>query len=325
MKPPPNLLLPSSTKSDYDSDGDAPILIPINASFNWRFYITINIKTKNTCCARIAEDYQIICIKGDKRGHIWYGVRISTCELATLLTKLISYCYLVTIICTRTASRCFWEPAESLLKQPGVLDTTVGYTGASLNKPPPTYDTVCFGNDYVEAVQVVYDDNIVRYNQLLDYFFEFQKPGIKRQYASVVFVDEGSEDGKDEARKVLAWKEEAMLSKGKRKDNLPYEIVQVEPLTKFYRAESYHQRYWEKQRLRAFVGLLLIAGASGAYDTLFDGAVGDLSFFGWSFDTLCNAAFLVGAGWMLLERLIARDVQELKRGDLMDSFVRGST
>ena len=41
---------------------------------------------------------------------------------------------------------CFWEPAESLLKQPGVLATTVGYTGAPVNKPPPTYDSVCFGN-----------------------------------------------------------------------------------------------------------------------------------------------------------------------------------
>jgi methionine-S-sulfoxide reductase len=202
-----------------------------------------------------------------------------------------------------------------------VLATIVGYTGCPANKPPPTYDTVCFGNDYVEAVQVVYDDDIISYNQLLDYFFEFQKPGIKRQYASIVFVDENSEENRGEAIKATQWKEDAITSKVKRKDNLPYSIVQIEPLTKFYKAEEYHQRYWEKQRLRAFIGILLIAGASGAYDSLFDGAVGNIALFGMHFDTLCNAVFLVGAGWMLLERLLARDVKELKKGDLAASVL----
>ncbi|KAL3771878.1 hypothetical protein ACHAWO_008664 [Cyclotella atomus] len=161
---------------------------------------------------------------------------------------------------------CFWEPAESLLKQPGVLQTTVGYTGAPPTKPPPTYDTVCFGNDYVEGVRVVYDDEIVSYNQLLDYFFELQKPGISRQYASIIFVDADSDDGEEMTRQASKWKEENVATKVKRGDNLPYSIVEIEPLTKFYKAEEYHQRYWEKQRLRAFVGVLLIAGASSAYD-----------------------------------------------------------
>ena len=166
---------------------------------------------------------------------------------------------------------------------------------------------------------MVYDDDIVAYEQLLDYFFEFQKPGIKRQYASVIFVDENEQDGITEASKANQWKEEAVASKVKRKDNLPYEIVQIEPLTKFYKAEEYHQKYWEKQRLRALIGVILIAGASGAYDELFNGTVGNISLFDFSFDTLCNGVFLLGAGWMLLERLIARDVRELKRGDLAAS------
>ena len=220
----------------------------------------------------------------------------------------------------KSQHRCFWEPAESLLRQPGILATTIGYTGCtSPNKPPPSYDTVCFGNDYVEAVKVVYDDDIVPYNQLLDYFFEFQKPGVKRQYASVIFVDENS---KEEAKMANEWKDENIATKVKRKDNLPYEFVQIEPLTRFYKAEEYHQRYWEKQRLRAFIGAILIAGASGAYDGMFDGELENVSFFGLEFDSLCNAVFLVGAGWMLLERLIARDVKELKRGDLAASVVQ---
>lgn len=235
-----------------------------------------------------------------------------------MLTKACSFSSLRTI-----AVRCFWEPAESLLKQPGILATTVGYTGcASEDKSPPTYDTVCFGNDYVEAVQVVYDDTVVPYSRLLDYFFEFQKPGIKRQYASIVFVDEDSEDGKEDAIIASKWKADNIASKIQRKDNLPYSIVQIEPLTKFYEAEEYHQKYWEKQRLRAASGVFLIAGTSGAYDKLFNGAVQNISVFGCEFSTLCNGAFLLGAGWMLLERLIARDVKELKKGDLARSVLR---
>jgi len=126
-----------------------------------------------------------------------------------------------------------------------VIATTVGYTGCpSPNKPPPTYDTVCFGNDYVEAVKVVYDDTIVSYETLLDYFFELQKPGYKRQYASVIFIDKEGEDAEEKARVATDWKENRARFRGRRSDNLPYDIVQIEPLTAFYKAEEYHQRYW---------------------------------------------------------------------------------
>jgi len=212
-----------------------------------------------------------------------------------------------------THKRCFWEPAESLLKQPGVLATTVGYTGAPPNKPPPSYDTVCFGNDYVEAVRVVYDDTILDYTTLLDKFFEVQKPGLSRQYASIVFVTDNNEE-----EEVNKWKTAAIKTKVKRtSDNLPYELVEIEPTSSFYRAEEYHQRYWEKQRLRAGLAVLLVAGASGAYDDFGGGVIGNFELGGLTFDTICNAVFLVGAGWMILERLVVRDVRELKSGDMI--------
>jgi peptide-methionine (S)-S-oxide reductase len=147
---------------------------------------------------------------------------------------------------------CFWEPAESLLKQNGVLATTVGYTGCTNpSKPPPTYDTVCFGNDYVEAVRVVYDDSIISYTQLLNQFFEYQKPGYARQYASVIFVNNNNDNENDEKKMANEWKNNGIQNKLSRsKDNLSIDIVQIEPMSKFYKAESYHQRYWEKQRVR---------------------------------------------------------------------------
>lgn len=208
--------------------------------------------------------------------------------------------------------RCFWEPAESLLKQPGVLTTTVGYTGAPPSKPPPSYDTVCFGNDYVEAVRVVYDDTIINYTTLLDNFMKVQKPGLSRQYASVIFVNDTKEQ--EEATK---WKSTGM----ERKDNLPYEIVEIESISPFYRAETYHQNYWSKQRLRAVLAVILIAGSSNVFDDIGGSAtIGQFELGGWGFDTICNAVFLVGAAWMILERLVVRDVRELKSGDLISQM-----
>ncbi|KAL7493575.1 hypothetical protein ACHAWT_004988 [Skeletonema menzelii] len=227
-----------------------------------------------------------------------------------------SFCFHTSInnVNQHNNNRCFWEPAESLLKHPGVLATTVGYTGAPPNKPPPSYDTVCFGNDYVEAVRVVYDDTILDYTTLLDEFFDAQKPGLSRQYASIVFVDDTKSS---EQQQAMEWKSTNVKTKVKRSDNLPYEIVEIEPLSKFYRAEEYHQRYWEKQRLRAAIAVVLLAGSSGAFDDLGGGAIGQFEVGGFAFDTICNGVFLVGAAWMILERLIARDVRELRSGDLI--------
>ena len=113
-----------------------------------------------------------------------------------------------------------------------------------------------------------------------------------------------------EEKEAEQWKKERL------EDNRSYDIVQIEQASPFYKAEEYHQRYWEKQRLRFVIGAALIAGESGAYDAFFDGALGNMEVFGLSFDSACGALFLVGAAWMILERLVARDVRELKTGDL---------
>lgn len=213
---------------------------------------------------------------------------------------------------------CFWEPAESLLKQPGILGTTVGYTGAPPNKPPPTYDSVCFGKDWVEAVRVAYDDELVSYDQVLDYFFEFQKPGYSRQYASVIFTNDAAEE-----KEANQWKKASAAKQRERDSNLSYDIVEIEQLSPFYKAEEYHQRYWEKQRLRFLIGFALIAGESGAYDSFLAGALGNREqLFGLSFDSIFGAVFLIGAAWTLLERLVARDVKEMKQGDFMAMALR---
>lgn len=237
---------------------------------------------------------------------------------------------------------CFWEPSESLLKKTGVLATSVGYSGAPPNKPPPLYDAVCFGNDWVEAVRVCYDDELVSYVELLDHFHECQKPGYKRQYASVIFVNDD-----DEAMAARSWRKDrggSMRSGGEASSppssssivalssssSSSYDNVGIEPSTAFYRAEEYHQRYWEKFRMRALIGILLFAGESGAYNDVVGRMLGGAASAdgilaswigggGLSLEGACGALFLAGAGWMLLERAIARDVRELRPGDMIAS------
>ena len=90
---------------------------------------------------------------------------------------------------------------------------------------------------------MVYDDTIISYTQLLNQFFEYQKPGYARQYSSVIFVNDNNADTNDEKKMANEWKNNGVQNKLSRsKDNLSIDIVQIEPLSKFYRAESYHQR-----------------------------------------------------------------------------------
>ena len=222
---------------------------------------------------------------------------------------------------------CFWEPSETLARQDGVLATTVGYTGAPPNKPRPLYDNVCFGNDWVEAVRVVYDDEVISYDTLLDDFYQYQKPAYSRQYASVIFTNDSNEE-KDakEWKKGRASKQQTDDDDdSKKKNQLSYDIVNIEPSSTFYKAEEYHQRYWEKFRIKADIAVLLIAAESGVFDKIRIGSsvvLGDFQLFDFSFDTICGALFLAGAVWTLLERAIARDVIELKGGDLILSTVQ---
>jgi peptide methionine sulfoxide reductase MsrA len=102
---------------------------------------------------------------------------------------------------------------------------------------------------------VVYDDEMVTYEAVLDYFYKLQKPGYMRQYALVVFTGD-EEEGKIAKR----WKlDRSSSSSSSSKEinvkqvgsndgtNFGYHNVIIEPVSSFYRAEEYHQRYWEKQ------------------------------------------------------------------------------
>jgi peptide-methionine (S)-S-oxide reductase len=157
---------------------------------------------------------------------------------------------------------CFWEPSEALLKVDGVVDTVAGYTGNPSATKAPSYENVCFGREWVEGVRVTYDDEKLSYQELLEAFFEAQKPIVaSRQYASIIFPHD------DEQQKIAS---EWIQSNTKRqsKDGWKPEWTAIESKTKFYQAEGYHQRYWQKQRPRFAAIIALLAVATGVLDPI---------------------------------------------------------
>lgn len=143
------------------------------------------------------------------------------------------------------AAGCFWSVQQAFDKVPGVLSTSVGYTGGITENP--SYEEVYSGKtDHAEAVQVYFDPSKVTYKKLLEVFWRIHDPTQKNrqgwdigtQYRSAIFYHD--EKQKKEALESRAEQEES----GKYKKKIVTEITEA---TEFYRAEEYHQKYLEKR------------------------------------------------------------------------------
>src|ERR1041385_412292 len=142
------------------------------------------------------------------------------------------------------AGGCFWGMEEIIRKIPGVIKTTVGYSGGST--PNPTYEEVCTGSTgHAESIEVVFDSSRLSYEMLLDYFFRMHDPttlnrqhnDVGTQYRSAIFYT-------TEAQKKTAESVKARWDKsGKFKRPITTEITAA---GKFYSAEDYHQKYLVK-------------------------------------------------------------------------------
>lgn len=137
---------------------------------------------------------------------------------------------------------CFWCTEAVFELVDGVKSSTSGYAGGTV--PDPTYEQVCTGaTGHAEVIQVEFDPARVSYEKLLEMFWKAHDPttlnrqGNDRgtQYRSVIFYH-------SEAQKLAAEKSKR-AAQPKFADPIVTEIV---PLTKFYRAEDYHQDYYRK-------------------------------------------------------------------------------
>jgi len=142
------------------------------------------------------------------------------------------------------AGGCFWGMEEILRKIPGVIKTTVGYSGG--NTANPTYEDICTGRTgHAEAIQVEFDSARLSYEALLDYFFRMHDPttlnrqhnDVGTQYRSAIFYT-------GEAQKQTAERVKAMRDKSGRFSR-PI-TTEITAATTFYSAEEYHQKYLAK-------------------------------------------------------------------------------
>lgn len=138
------------------------------------------------------------------------------------------------------AGGCFWGMEELFRSLTGVMDTEVGYTGGE--NEHPTYEN---HPGHAEAILVRYDPEKISYKQLLDFFFRVHNPTtLNRQgndtgtsYRSAIFYQ--NEEEKQEAEEFVE-----RVNRSKRWGK-PV-VTSLEPFTKFYPAEGYHQDYLQK-------------------------------------------------------------------------------
>jgi methionine-S-sulfoxide reductase len=142
------------------------------------------------------------------------------------------------------AGGCFWGMEEILRKIPGVIETTVGYTGGHVANPG--YRLVCTGTTgHAEAVQIIFDPAKITYEELLGYFFRMHDPttlnqqhnDVGTQYRSAIFYHS------DEQRQAAERVKEKVNKYGKSPRPIVTEITKA---TAFYSAEDYHQKYLVK-------------------------------------------------------------------------------
>lgn len=153
------------------------------------------------------------------------------------------------------AGGCFWclEAVYTMLK--GVERVESGYAGGSV--PNPTYAQVCGGETgHAEVVQVTFDPAIISYKELLEVFFTIHDPTTRNrqgadvgtQYRSAIFYH--SPEQKAVAEETIRELDAAHLW-------LARIVTEVVPYTTFYKAEDYHQSYYQNNPYQGYCQMVI--------------------------------------------------------------------
>ena len=141
---------------------------------------------------------------------------------------------------------CFWGVEYNFAKLKGVKEVLSGYSGGKT--PNPTYEQVCSNStEHAEVVMIDYDETQISYEELLDAFWmkhdpttlNRQGPDVGDQYRSAIFYF-------NEEQQTLA-KESLKNLQKKLERSIVTEITKADT---FWKAEEYHQKYFEKHNLR---------------------------------------------------------------------------
>lgn len=143
---------------------------------------------------------------------------------------------------------CFWCTEASFLTVPGVTAATSGYAGGT--KANPTYAEVCTGETgHAEVSEIKYDPEKINLEKILQVFFKMhdstslnrQGNDAGTQYRSVIFWTSPAQ------KKII----EEFIKKAQGEYTQPI-VTEVKKIDKFFRAEEYHQRYFEKNPDEAY-------------------------------------------------------------------------
>ncbi len=141
---------------------------------------------------------------------------------------------------------CFWGVEYNFSKIKGVNEVISGYSGGKT--PNPTYEMVCSNNtEHAEVVLIDYNEKEVTYEELLNAFWKKhnpttlnrQGPDVGTQYRSAIFYYDDRQ--KETAEKSLNQLQEKLSQKI---------VTEITKAQKFWKAEEYHQKYFEKHGLR---------------------------------------------------------------------------
>jgi len=138
------------------------------------------------------------------------------------------------------AGGCFWGAQELLRKRQGVISTQVGYSGG--DTPNATYRN---HGDHAEAVEILFDPDVISFRELLEFFFQVHDPSTKdrqgndlgRSYRSAIFYT--SDEQKSVALETIADVDASGLWPGR-------VVTEVAAAGPFWPAEKEHQDYLQK-------------------------------------------------------------------------------
>ena len=167
--------------------------------------------------------------------------------LVSVFVLLVAVAARASDVATATfAGGCFWCMQPPFDATPGVVSTTVGYTGGRVDHP--TYEQVSAGGTgHAESIQVVFDPGKVTYRQLLDVFWRNVDPttrdrqfcDVGHQYRTAIFFHDD-----DQRREAEASRDAVAKRLGQ-----PV-VTEIVPAGTFYPAEDYHQEYYRKNPVR---------------------------------------------------------------------------
>lgn len=159
---------------------------------------------------------------------------------------------------------CFWCLEAVYIEVRGIKKVESGYMGGDTTNP--TYEQVCAGaTGHAEVVRIEFDPNEVSYRDLLEMFFTIHDPttpnrqgnDVGTQYRSVIFYETPEQEAT--ARKVIG--EMAGVW------DAPI-VTQLEPARTWYKAEAYHQNYFEQHPLQGYCAFV-VAPKVGKFRKMF--------------------------------------------------------